>query len=115
MREIQILAAAEYLPDAAPAAVSLLVENNDNGDKSRTRTITQASSNSSAAEQATSNSSDAVFEALAQALSQYMNLVTLSMLLDESPLTVPSPQKHEVERQRLGHYQRHNWMLLRLL
>jgi hypothetical protein len=60
MREIQILAADESLPDAAPADVSLLVKNVGNYDTSGTSTIIQTTFNSSAAG----------FEALAQALSQ---------------------------------------------
>jgi hypothetical protein len=41
MREIQILAAAESLPDAAPADVSHHVKNGRDDDTSRANTITQ--------------------------------------------------------------------------
>jgi hypothetical protein len=103
MREIQILAAAESLPDAALADVSVHVENGDNDDTSCASTITQATFNSSAdgrgtfnsfaANQATFNSPAAGFEALAQALSQQRHMATLSTVLEEDPSAAPSPQK----------------------
>jgi hypothetical protein len=87
MREIKILAADESLPDVAPDDVYLHVKNDGSDETSRVSTITQA----------TFKSSSVGFEALAQDLSQQRNPDPFYLVLEEDPLTAPSPQTRSIK------------------